>query len=514
MAGLTRTALTAAQKVAVSAEALARQGSYGEVTRLARAFGVSRPTVYAASTEAGAALARYFDEGATKAAAVQVTVDESHLRRSVVALRTVGPLSLRHIQDLLPILFPGVKPSFGTIQAISAEAERRATVFNEEADLSGISAGALDELYSQGDPVLAGIGLDVGYLFALSHRETRSGADWAEVLRAGKERGLSLDVVVKDAALGIASGVRDVFPEAEQRDDCFHAHYEMGKVARTLERRAYNAIAREQEAEEAVRKVRRTGRGNRAQALGKLRSARQKCEGAIAAHDRFEGAVQQAQEAMEFVDLDSGRLRTPEDMKVALEDAADQMQINANQKARKIGTYIRNRAPGLVLYVTALATQFHALFPRYGQDAVQLACVIWRLIRDLQNHRWPWDRSKDERHLIAAFAYLRNLLGTESGDTLLAQVEAIMQRRHRASSAIEGFNAALRPYLYVHRGVSSGFLELFRAYFNLRTRRWGRFKNTSAHGLLTGEDTTDWLALLGYPPANTLPGAPDTATLH
>ena len=41
-------------------------------------------------------------------------------------------------------------------------------------------------------------------------------------------------------------------------------------------------------------------------------------------------------------------------------------------------------------------------------------------------------------------------------------------QRHRASSAIEGFNAALRPYLYVHKGVTQGFLELFRAYFNLR----------------------------------------------
>ena len=53
-------------------------------------------------------------------------------------------------------------------------------------------------------------------------------------------------------------------------------------------------------------------------------------------------------------------------------------------------------------------------------------------------------------------------------------------QRHRASSAIEGFNAALRPYLYVHKGATQGFLDLFRAWFNLRTRRWGRHKGTSA----------------------------------
>ena len=37
-------------------------------------------------------------------------------------------------------------------------------------------------------------------------------------------------------------------------------------------------------------------------------------------------------------------------------------------------------------------------------------------------------------------------------------------------AAIEGFNAALRPYLYVHKGVTQGFLVLFPAWFNSRTR--------------------------------------------
>ena len=86
-------------------------------------------------------------------------------------------------------------------------------------------------------------------------------------------------------------------------------------------------------------------------------------------------------------------------------------------------------------------------------------------------------------------------------DELLAAVKALLDRHHRASSAIEGFNAALRPYLYVHKGVTQGFLELFRAHFNLRTRRWGRHKGTSAHQCLTGEPVADWLTVLGYPPS-------------
>ena len=40
--------------------------------------------------------------------------------------------------------------------------------------------------------------------------------------------------------------------------------------------------------------------------------------------------------------------------------------------------------------------------------------------------------------------------------------------------------------------------------FNLRTRRWGRHKGTSAHECLTGQRVHDWLTLLGYPPSPTL----------
>ena len=69
-------------------------------------------------------------------------------------------------------------------------------------------------------------------------------------------------------------------------------------------------------------------------------------------------------------------------------------------------------------------------------------------------------------------------------------------QRHRASSAIEGFNAALRPYLYVHKGVTQGFLELFRAYFNLRPRRWGR---APALSVPERKPVEDWLAVR-YPP--------------
>ena len=92
------------------------------------------------------------------------------------------------LRSLLPVLYPGVKVSYGKIQQLLVEAEERARSFT--LGLSGIEAGALDEMFSQGEPVLAGVDLDSGLLFALELREQRDARTWAEVSQ-GRAQGLN-----------------------------------------------------------------------------------------------------------------------------------------------------------------------------------------------------------------------------------------------------------------------------------------------------------------------------------
>ena len=166
----------------------------------------------------------------------------------------------------------------------------------------------------------------------------------------------------------------------------------------------------------------------------------------------------------------------------------------------KLATYLRNRAPGLALAQASLLPKLEALAQHYSLQGVALGCIVWQLVKALRKRPHRAQRRALHRHLLGAYSELQNHLGTRV-EPLLDAVDALLVQRHRASSAIEGFNAALRPYLYVHKGVTQGFLELFRAYFNLRTRRWGRHKGTSAQECLTGERVEDWLTVLGYPPS-------------
>jgi hypothetical protein len=499
MTGLNRTDLPATLKIELASSSLSMQGIYGAVTKLAREYGVSRSTVYTAGETAHDILEEYFvgEESEAKT----IVVDERQLERAIFALRVVAPNSIRAIETLLPILYPDHHLSYGKIHQKLVLMEERAAEFNAQEDLSEIEVGALDEMFSQGNPVLAGVDLDSGYLFSLGLREQRSGEDWAEVLRKAQQQGLDLQKVVKDAAQGIAAGTSEVFPDAEQRDDCFHALYKMGQLNQYLERRAYGSITKVDEAKRKLEKAQKKGRDDLSKLLEEVVKAEQSCTKVIELHDAFESAMREAVDAMEFVDLDTGRIRTAEEMEMLLKGAAEKMIALPHKHCVKVGKYIGNRASGLSLYMNELNDELADSAAVYGDIPVRLACIIYRLSQDLESRKRPWAVYRDKQHLLGAFAMLSEIAGDRAFE-ILDTIDFIMQRRHRASSAIEGFNAALRPFLYVHKGVTDGFLELFRAYYNLRTRRWGKHKGTSAHETLTGEEVSDWLSLLGYPPSS------------
>ena len=105
--------------------------------------------MYAAGATAESVLRTHFEAPLLEGPGVTVRVDDAQLRRAVVALRVMAPNAIRPIEDLLPVLYPGVKVSYGTVQAMLVEAEARAGRLNAQVSLGGIEAGALDEMFSQ-----------------------------------------------------------------------------------------------------------------------------------------------------------------------------------------------------------------------------------------------------------------------------------------------------------------------------------------------------------------------------
>ena len=250
-----------------------------------------------------------------------------------------------------------------------------------------------------------------------------------------------------------------MFPHAEQRDDCFHVLYEMNKVRRRLERRAYAAIEREGEALGRLGKIRAHDKTRRRKAKHALTRARRECAEAIERFDAFEAAMDTLRGALECVDLATGALHRPEHVEALIEQVAGRVESLGVGECAKLAKYLRNRAPGLVLAQRSVLPRLEALAEQWSMQAVSLGCICWYLVRALDK-RPPRARHRAwSRHLLGAYGALREQLGAASA-SLLDAIEAVLHQRHRASSAIEGFNAALRPYLYVHKGVTPGLSRI------------------------------------------------------
>ena len=344
MTALTQTDLTTVEKIECAARVLAQQ-AHGDKTRLSNDFGVSRPTLYEVERSTHEVLKQHFESGGQ----VTIVVDQAPLERAIVALRVMAPNAYRAIEALLPILYPGTEVSYGHIHAVATEAGQKSRDHLDQVALSASEAAALDELFSQGDPVLAGIDLDNGYWLGLGHYWHRGTDDWTECLAQGKSQSLELKLVVKDAAAGIAAGVRAVFPEAEQRDNCFHALYKLNKVRLRLERKAYAAIQIEATADQRLTQISKDDLSEWCRWEAEYAQAKEDGRPLIEDFDCMDQAVKQVRQALTCIDLESGQLRSGEAVEPMIQEAAECIRSIGRVDCQKVATYIDNRAPGLAL---------------------------------------------------------------------------------------------------------------------------------------------------------------------
>jgi menaquinone-dependent protoporphyrinogen IX oxidase len=508
---LDRTSLNSSDKLHLLAKAAACQ-AYGEISHLSCEFNVSRKTIRKVKEEGISLLSAALTPTGS---ATKVTVDIPQLKRTIISLSMNGVNSIRAIEDSIPLIYPGVTCSFGYIQALQIEAQTNASAFNSKVDLSAIISAAIDELFCQGDPVLAGIDLDSGFLFSLAHEAFRNGETWARILNDAKSQGLALQHVVKDGAKGMTKGVNDVFPLSEQRDDAFHALYITSKSVFKVEKRAYRLIEQEYqqgiELNKALKKQLKKGsskmtgkeRQKEIEALKEtLAATTEKCSKAVARFDHANNAYRYLHRALSCVHINKHiNLMSPTSAKTLLKLSARYLIKARHPDCNDAARYIKNRLDGLTFATADFYQKQQALCAEHPQDMVALACYFHeyqRSLKKMEKKKQP----KVKQKMLGAFAIIYKTLTESKADELMQTVDKLLSKRHRASSAIEGFNALLRPYMYVRKGVSQGFLELFKAWHNLRPRRTGRYKGTSAYETLTGQPVDDWLTMLGFPPSN------------
>jgi len=409
-----------------------------------------------------------------------------------LTLLVEGHASYRGIQQCLWVLL-GVHVSLGKIAAVVQQAGERAQQWMSHHVPATARGLALDELYgsTHGEGYLNVVDVHSGAVWASTSPVGVDGESWTLVLWELQEHGLHWDTTVSDGGRAIEEAVGTVAPQQPHQRDVWHILHSCQQVQARLERQAEEL---RQQTAVVARQAARVAAGK--QPRGKHPRTD------VAAHA---AEVAQAQYACESLRYLSGELRdllgvvvlTQEGIMpsairqgelealLALLDELSQVASAAMQhELVRLVTLLGGALPHLVLFAPALDALQEQACQALGPSALHLL-------------GWAWQR--------------RAILGPTTKDLLegvppdwrpvAAPLLAAWEAAVRASSAVENWHSVVRPYLAVHRSLSSGMVALLAVWHNHRIAQRGlhRGQNPLMRSGLT-QASSDWLVALGYPP--------------
>jgi hypothetical protein len=476
--------LTAPQRRQLALDALAGQ----PIAALARQHQVSRKFVYGQLDVAHGALEQAFAPAPEPPETVlfYLPVTKAWLRQLVLALVLICHSSLRGGVELLADLFP-FHLALGSVHNIVQSAVAAARQVNAGEDLSAVRLGAHDEIFQSGDPVLVGVDARSTYCYLLSLEDHRDGDTWGVRLLDLAQRGFRPEATLADFAKGLRKGQEQALPGVPCRGDVFHCLYEVGPLVRSLEGRAYDALATvEKLTHQQGQHERRQGRKD-LQGAQKLRYAKQAAAKAVALADEVATLYDWLrQDILAVAGPDYPTRRELLDWVVA-ELPAREGQCAG--RIRPVRVLLANQGADLLAFAKALDKDLQTLAGAWQVSAATVRALLQTQQMAGTDSR-KWQRQADHHQQLGRRSY-----------GLSEAVEELAGGVVRASSLAENVNSRLRNYFFLRRQLGPDYLELLR--FFLNHRRFVRSEYAERAGkspaeLLSGQGHQHWLELLGY----------------
>lgn len=479
---------TASQRGEWVSHLLAHSGSYGEVTHLSQTIGVSRQTLYSWKAKGQAALEQALRPASTPAEAES----NGQVERAILTLLVEGHASYRGIQRCLWVLL-GVQVSMGKIAAVVQSAGQRAQQWMSRQVPATARGVALDELYgsTHGEAYLNVVDVHSGVVWASTSPVGVDGESWTLLLWQLEEQGVHWQTAVSDGGRAIGEAVATVTPEQPHQRDVWHILHACQQVQARLDRQAeglrqQTAVVARQAARLAAGKRPRGKhpRSDVAAHAAELAQAQYACEGLRYLSGelrRLLGVVVLTAQGVMPRSVRQGEL----DALLALLDELSQVAPASMQhELARLVTLLGAALPHLVLFAPGLDALQEQACQALGPSALHLL-------------GWAWQR----RAILGPTT--KELLTSVPADwrPVAAPLLAAWEAAVRASSAVENWHSVVRPYLAVHRRLSSGMVALLAVWHNHRIAARGLHRGQSPlmrSGMT--QASPDWLVALGYPP--------------
>jgi hypothetical protein len=478
------------------------QGLYGKMTEIANAYRISRTFLYQLLVMATLQLETLFSDEK-----LLFQKDHRHLESLLLLLRLEGNCSLLSIASILKALeyHPNSVGYLSQFFHNAGQTLPSTLVIPSKKLVFYLS----DEIFALHTPILVTIDARSTTILNIELASDRSADTWRAHFEALADHQFFSLGMASDRGLGLVAGYQAACDMALWVADYFHEFRDLFEVLHQLERQAYAAIGKEDDA--AHKFARAKSEANLAKRLHQYDTAHHTCEQAMALYDQLAMLLHLLREALQLCSP-HGRLRTVENVRSELTllfDMIAELDCAAITHTLKP---LRTALDDIVVpfaQAEAIHAELRAVVPHDALDFLVLAWHHDHLV--YQSGSKPKRYHQKERDFWLACA--EGLLGNEF-DSLKALVFDKLDTIVRASSLVEMVNSLIRPYLNSCKGqITQETLNLLMFYHNHRRYKSGKRQGKAPIELLTGEPLeASWWELLRQQ-INTEPGVTDPRTL-
>jgi hypothetical protein len=460
-------------RVEIAVQAFLGMGVYGEITRIAQAYQVSRLfvsklvwqllTVYAL---------RVCDPASAQAIRKEV-------ERHILLLRLEGQCSLESISQIIKQL--------GLPNASVGYISQRLTAYARALPPAGVSGARIvflrcDEIFTLGQPILLTVEPRSLAILKIELVDNREAETWKQQWEALAEAGLiAHPTVVADQGAGLVKGC--ALMGLMHHPDLFHLLRPLAVFGERFSRQALAAIAWEYE-----RGGLEIGRSEPVihKRMASYEAAKAAADEKISRYDHFCYLGAELRKALELCNSE-GRIQDGASRKAEIGAIlALRRELGCAQLNQALSSFASG-LEGYWSYYRRAEEVYQGLMQRSPRDVVEICACGWQLKRQSTNSKDYGMRKRLAQEAAFYDDYAGSLL-PEHGAVIRKAVEETLDAEVRSASLVENIHAALRPLRATCRGqVAQELLELFASGHNHRRFVRGQRAGKAPIEILTGK---------------------------
>ena len=462
------------------------QGIYGQMTRIAQEYHISRTFLYQLSWAAQHHLEELFSDPQHL-----IEPPDFPIEPWILMLRLEGNCSIPSLSSIFKHF--DYQPSSVGYLSESLQDYGRCVPSTLSMPHQKVVFYLSDEIFAIRAPILVTIDAQSTAILKIELASDRSAQTWETHFQdLGSHRFHSLGMA-SDRGVGLKAGYQAACQDGFWVCDQFHEFQDLFNRCHHLERQAYGAIGKEIEAAETFANAK--SEANLQKRLEHYEQTRQACEHAIERYDQLNLLLGMLSEAL-YLCSNLGRLRTVEGVRSDLTVILNLMEDINDAKLPKLLKSIRAHMDDILVpfrQVERIHTDLLEVMPEEIVDALALA---WH-----HDHLFYQSRGKKKQYHRRESDYWLNFsegILDDQFDELKAQVFEKLDSIVKASSLVEMVNSLIRPYLNSCKGqITQETLNLIMFYHNHRRYKSGKRQGKAPIELLTGEALQgDWVDLL------------------